>query len=166
MTDAEKVICRLDAQADFADKMASTSGKIWRKMAKTAAEARDIIDQLLRDLEKADAEEKNLSAAAALSVAAATSPPEGETRGEAAGWISVKDRLPDAAGYECLVCAVNENYHQTHVFTAFTGYGEPGWWTSNVHYMSRAKSPSDNRLHPALRVTNWMPMPEPPEVEA
>lgn len=22
-------------------------------------------------------------------------------------WISVKDRLPDAAGYECLVCAVN-----------------------------------------------------------
>ena len=79
------------------------------------------------------------------------------------GWISVKDRLPDAAGYECLVCAVNENFHQTHVFTAFTGYGEPGWWTSNVHYMSRAKSPSDNRLHHALRVTHWMPLPEGPE---
>lgn len=81
-------------------------------------------------------------------------------------WVSVEDRLPDAAGYECLVYAVNENTHQTHVFTAFTGYGEPGWWTSNVHYMSRAKSPSDNRLHPALRVTHWMPLPEPPEVEA
>lgn len=79
------------------------------------------------------------------------------------GWISVKDRLPDAAGYECLVCAVNENYNQTHVFTAHTGYGEPGWWTSNVHYMSRAKSPSDNSLHSALKVTHWMPLPEPPK---
>lgn len=78
-------------------------------------------------------------------------------------WISVKDRLPDAAGYECLVCAVNENYNQTHVFTAHTGYGESGWWTSNVHYMSRATSPSDNKLHPALKVTHWMPLPEPPE---
>lgn len=81
------------------------------------------------------------------------------------GWISVKDRLPDAAGYECLVCAVNENYNQTHVFTAHTGYGEPGWWTGNVHYMSRVTSPSDNRLHPALNVTHWMPLPEPPEVK-
>lgn len=81
------------------------------------------------------------------------------------GWISVKDRLPDAAGYECLVCAVNENYNQTHVFTAHTGYGEPGWWTGNVHYMSRVTSPSDNRLHPALNVTHWMPLPEPPKEE-
>ena len=80
-------------------------------------------------------------------------------------WISVKDRLPDAAGYECLVCAVNENYNQTHVFTAHTGYGEPGWWTGNVHYMSRVTSPSDNRLHPALNVTHWMPLPEPPKEE-
>lgn len=77
-------------------------------------------------------------------------------------WISVEDRLPDAAGYECLVCAVNENYNQTHVFTAYTGYGEPGWWTSNVHYMSRAKSPTDTSLHPALKVTHWMPLPEQP----
>lgn len=80
-------------------------------------------------------------------------------------WISVKDRLPDAAGYECLVCAVNENYNQTHVFTAHTGYGEPGWWTSNVHYMSRATSPSDNKLHPAMKVTHWMPLPEAPKEE-
>ena len=80
-------------------------------------------------------------------------------------WISVEDRLPDAAGYECLVCAVNENYNQTHIFTAHTGYGEPGWWTSNVHYMSRAKSPCDNSLHSALKVTHWMPLPEPPEEE-
>ena len=79
------------------------------------------------------------------------------------GWISVKDRLPEAAGYECLVCAANENTHQTHVFTAHTGYGEPGWWTSNAHYMSKAKSPSDNSLHPALRVTHWMLLPEPPK---
>lgn len=79
-------------------------------------------------------------------------------------WISVEDRLPDAAGYECLVCAVNKNYNQTHVFTAHTGYGEPGWWTGNVHYMSRITSPSDNRLHTALNVTHWMPLPTPPEV--
>lgn len=79
------------------------------------------------------------------------------------GWVSVKDRLPDAAGYECLVCAVNENYNQTHVFTAHTGYGEPGWWTGNVHYMARVQSPSDNRLHPALNVTHWMPLPEAPK---
>ena len=81
------------------------------------------------------------------------------------GWINVKDRLPDYAGYECLVCAVNEIYNQTHVFTAHTGYGEPGWWTSNVHYMSRAKSPCDNSLHPALKITHWMPLPEPPKEE-
>ena len=79
------------------------------------------------------------------------------------GWISVKDRLPDQAGYGCLVCAVNENYNQTHVFTAFTGYGEPGWWTGNVHYMARVKSPQDNRVHPALKITHWMPLPEPPK---
>lgn len=78
-------------------------------------------------------------------------------------WISAKDRLPDAAGYECLVCAVNENYNQTHVLTAHTGYGEPGWWTGNVNYMSGATSPRDNRLHPALNVTHWMPLPEPPK---
>lgn len=136
MTEAGRVICSLDALVDFADKMASASGKHWRKMAKAAAEARDAIDQLLRDLaameyvrdgravkiiyrgvvminfdwwrrlleaegkwrcvpeiedlEKADAE--------ALSVAAATSPPEGETRGEAAGWISVEDRQPAKYG--------------------------------------------------------------------
>ena len=115
----------------------------------------DLVRIIIRLIES-DAEEN-------LSAAAAASPLSGETRGEAAGWISIEDRLPDAAGYECLVCAVNENTHQTHVFTAFTGYGEPGWWTSNVDYMSRAKSPSDNRLHSALRVTHWMPLPEPPE---
>ncbi len=81
------------------------------------------------------------------------------------GWISVKDRLPDQAGYECLVCAVNENYNQTHVFTASTGYGEPGWWTGNVHYMARVKSPQDNRVHPALKITHWLPLPEPPKEE-
>ena len=84
-----------------------------------------------------------------------------EFKPEQPQWISVKDRMPDAAGYECLVCAVND---QTHVFTAHTGYGEPGWWTSNVHYMSRITSPSDNKLHPALNVTHWMPLPTPPEV--
>jgi hypothetical protein len=205
MSDIGRVVDELDMMEDFMTRMGEICYKgdreVYREHARIIADAREVIDQLRRDvdalervrdgravkifhrgvvminfdwwrrlleaegkwrcvpeiedLEKADAE--------ALSVAAATSPPEGETRGEAAGWISIEDRLPDAAGYECLVCAVNENTHQTHVFTAFTGYGEPGWWTSNVDYMSRAKSPSDNRLHSALRVTHWMPLPEPPE---
>ena len=81
-------------------------------------------------------------------------------------WISVKDRLPDAAGYECLVYAINENTNQPHIFTAHTGYGEPGWWTGNVHYMAKTKNPSDNSLHSALKVTHWMPLPEPPKEES
>lgn len=79
------------------------------------------------------------------------------------GWISVKDRMPDVAGYECLVCAVNENTNQTHIFTAFTGYGEPGWWTYNVTYMSKARSPRDNSIYPALKITHWMPLPKAPK---
>jgi len=86
-----------------------------------------------------------------------------DTQPTVGGWISVKDRKPDAAGYECLVCAVNENTNQTHVFTACTGYGEPGWWTYNTTYMSKARSPRDNSVHPALKITHWMPLPEAPK---
>ena len=75
------------------------------------------------------------------------------------GWISVKDRLPDAAGYECLVSGVN-CFGQRFVFTAFTGYGKPGWWTNDITRMRREIDETDNRLSPAWKITHWMPMPE------
>lgn len=77
-------------------------------------------------------------------------------------WISVKDRLPEVAGYECLVSAVN-CFGQRFVFTAFTGYGEPGWWTNDKTRMRREIDEADNRLSPVWKVTHWMPLPEPPE---
>lgn len=80
------------------------------------------------------------------------------------GWISVKDRLPDAAGYNCLVVGKN-CFGQKFVFTAFTGYGEPGWWTYDKTRMRRETSEADNRLSPVWEITHWMPLPEPPMEE-
>ncbi len=80
------------------------------------------------------------------------------------GWISVKDRLPDTAGIECLVCAVNKKYNQTHVITAYSGYDGPGWWTTDMNYMSGPyELPRNTWLHPSLKVTHWMHLPEPPK---
>ena len=74
------------------------------------------------------------------------------------GWISVKDRLPEQAGYRCLVSAEYGDGKHT-VFTAFTGYGEPGWWTYESVYMEKVRE-SDNRVHHNYHITHWMPMPE------
>ena len=188
MTDAEKVICSLDAQADFADKMASTSGKIWRKMAKTAAEARDIIDQLLRDLDAMErvrdgragkiirrgvvminidwwkrlleAEEKNLSAAVAAS------PLSGETRGEAAGWISIEDRLPEEYTHVLVCEECHVDYPDAGMFNVKRSLVKEGFW-------SRGFDGGKGRgwyfcIQPDMAkeisgVTHWMPLPEPPE---
>lgn len=76
------------------------------------------------------------------------------------GWISVKERLPNIAGYECLVTGVN-CFGQRFVFTAFTGYGEPGWWTNDKTRMRREIDEADNRLSPVWEITHWMPLPEP-----
>lgn len=80
------------------------------------------------------------------------------------GWISVKDRLPEIAGYECLVVGVNV-FGQKAVFTAFTGYGEPGWWTTDKIHMRREIDEADNRVSPVWTITHWMPLPEPPKEE-
>ena len=77
------------------------------------------------------------------------------------GWISVNDRMPEQAGYRCLVAAkfIDGTYC---MFTAFTGYGEPGWWTYENLFMEEAPN---NKVHHDFKVTHWMPLPEPPKEE-
>lgn len=76
-------------------------------------------------------------------------------------WVSVKDRLPDVAGYKCLVVAINK-FGQKSVFTAFTGYGDFKWYTTDVIYMNKANR---NTVSDAWTITHWMPLPEPPKEE-
>ena len=88
-----------------------------------------------------------------LSVAAATSPLSGETRGEAAGWISVEDRLPEA--------------YETVLFTGVNKYGNR-YRTQRGYYCGGDVWYSE--IVPGKKVVNgvthWMPLPEPPEVKA
>ena len=76
-------------------------------------------------------------------------------------WISVKDRMPEQAGYRCLVSAEYGDGKRT-VFTAYTGYGEPGWWTYDITHMERAMY-ADNHVHHNYHITHWMLLPEPPK---
>ena len=77
------------------------------------------------------------------------------------GWISVNDRMPEQAGYRCLVAAkfIDGTYC---LFTAFTGYREPGWWTYENLFMEEEPN---NKVHHDFKVTHWMPLPEPPKEE-
>jgi len=77
------------------------------------------------------------------------------------GWISVKDRTPDAAGYECLVCAAN-TFGQKDVFIAFTGYGDFKWYTMDITKIGKYVH-GNNEVSEAWTITHWMPLPEPPE---
>lgn len=77
----------------------------------------------------------------------------------AQGWISVKDRLPDAAGYKCLVMAINK-FGQKSVFTAHTGYGDFEWYTTDVIYMNKVNR---NTVSDAWTITHWTPLPELPK---
>lgn len=79
-------------------------------------------------------------------------------------WISVKDRLPDAAGVPVLVTAVN-TYGQKDVFEAYMGYGDFKWYTENVTRMSR-KTDISCEVGEAWTITHWMEKPEPAEEEA
>ena len=79
------------------------------------------------------------------------------------GWISVKDRLPDAAGVPVLVTAVN-TYGQKDVFEAFMGYGDFKWYTENVMRMSK-KTDISCEVSEAWTITHWMPCSEPPKEE-
>ena len=76
-------------------------------------------------------------------------------------WISVKDRLPDAAGVPVLVTAIN-TYGQKDVFEAFMGYGDFRWYTENVTRMSK-KTDISCEVSEAWTITHWMAKPEPEE---
>ena len=71
-------------------------------------------------------------------------------------WISVKDRLPEACGFPCLLCGENA-FGQICVFAGFTGYMERGKfeWHSNQ---------KDIDID-VWMITHWMPLPEPPKGE-
>ena len=71
-------------------------------------------------------------------------------------WISVKDGLPDACGFPCLLCGKN-SFGQIRVFEGFTGYLERGKfeWHSNQ---------KDIDID-VWTITHWMPLPEPPKGE-
>lgn len=85
----------------------------------------------------------------------------GSERMQPWNWIPVKDRLPEAAGYACLVTAVNR-FGQKDVFEAFTGYGDFKWYTYDVTKMKDHRS-ADNSVSDAWTITHWMEKPEPAE---
>ena len=76
-------------------------------------------------------------------------------------WVSVKDRTPEAAGYKCIVCAVN-TFGQKDVFIAFTGYGDMKWYTMDTTKIGKFVH-SNNDVSEAWTITHWMPLPEPPK---
>ena len=114
----------------------------WKHQLETEGKWRAWPD--VEDIERAAAEEKDLTAAAA------TSPPEGETRGEAAGWISVEDRLPEPNNSVLLAV-----YDREHEFTyrIVAWLNTSGDWDSNDDEFNQG---DDDVLY-------WMPLPEPPE---
>ena len=77
-------------------------------------------------------------------------------------WISVKKKLPEQAGYSCLVSAEYGDGKRAE-FIAFTGYGESEWYTYDALFMEKERE-ADNRVHHNYHITHWMPLPEPPEV--
>ena len=69
-------------------------------------------------------------------------------------WISVKKRLPENAGFEVLVSALNK-YQQRAEFIAFFGYnGSVSWYTYDVTKM-RGKDDRDNAVSDAWTITHW-----------
>lgn len=78
-----------------------------------------------------------------------------------AGWISVKDRYPDAAGVAVLVSATSQ-YGQQHVFEAFIGYGDFTWYTMDCTKMGNRRI-TCNEVSNNWKITHWMPLPEPPK---
>ena len=71
-----------------------------------------------------------------------------ELRARVPEWISVEDRLPE----EKVNCIV----HYRHAYC-----GNDGYWAIGFCFYDGEKFKFD----PAYKVTHWMPIPEPPEVD-
>jgi len=76
---------------------------------------------------------------------------------ESAMWVSVNDRLPDAAGVPVLVTGVN-GFGQKDVFVAFQGYGDFKWYTDDVTKMARTPD-NNNAVNGHWAITHWMELP-------
>lgn len=70
-------------------------------------------------------------------------------------WISVKDRVPDDY-VEVFYIALNENGSKERM----TGHRENGRWTHCCLWYSTI------HLNDEIKVTHWMPLPEPPVMES
>lgn len=72
-----------------------------------------------------------------------------------AEWISVKERLPDAAqGEDCVLGFVNGyngqiTFTDAYLFVKYD-YAENAWWSEDYDIEG-------------CKVTHWMPLPEPPK---
>jgi hypothetical protein len=110
----------------------------------------DQVDKVSISLAEAAKAAKDRKAAPAppenLSAAAAASPLSGETRGEAAGWISVEDRPPEKDEV-VIICG------------KYICSGE-------IIYPEILITDIDEFVHSGYVPIAWMPLPEPPEVEA
>ena len=67
-------------------------------------------------------------------------------------WISVRNCLPDIAGYMVLVCGVNM-FGQSKCFMAFTGYGN-----GDFSFFTSDKTIDISKWE----ITHWMLLPELP----
>ncbi|MBP0989296.1 MAG: DUF551 domain-containing protein [Oscillospiraceae bacterium] len=72
-------------------------------------------------------------------------------------WISVDEKMPEAAGMPFLVSAVNR-YNQRDEFIAYLGYSYELWCTDDVTKMSNPNA-GDNTVNPSWKVTDWRPLP-------
>jgi hypothetical protein len=79
--------------------------------------------------------------------AGAAAPDEGEAR----GWISVEDRLPES---NVEVLCAGQGWADPFVTACYYDTEQEGWWTMGHHWTDQA----DGRQYP----THWMPLPAPP----
>lgn len=86
-------------------------------------------------------------------------------------WISVKDRLPDAEQDVLLFTETIETYgkhneKKTMYHNIYYGYCDSGkWLTSYCHGCEYIEKMNEEYPYEHIRVTHWMPLPEPPEME-
>ena len=86
-------------------------------------------------------------------------------------WISVKQRLPDAEQDVLLFTETIETYgkhneKKTMYHNIYYGYCDSGkWLTSYCHGCEYIEKMNEEYPYEHIRVTHWMPLPEPPRRE-